>query len=91
MGREGLFSTLLLARGRAVVLEVIPRAVRWRTTEAIVVWKSATETAAWKILTTLSCRVCLQSARIRFMGPDRAAGPGSTFSPALFYVGNGQE
>jgi hypothetical protein len=60
-----------------------------RTTEAIVLWKSATETAAWKTLTALSCRVCFPSARIRFTGPGDSSG--STFSPALFYVGEGPE
>ena len=34
-----------------------------RTTEAIVLWKSATETSAWKTLTAISCRVCFPSAR----------------------------
>jgi hypothetical protein len=58
-----------------------------QTTEAIVVWKSATETAAWKTLTAISCRVCFPSARIRFIGPSGEAGPGPTFPPALFYVG----
>jgi len=62
-----------------------------RTTEAIVLWKSATETAAWKTLTAISCRVCFPSARIRFAGPSGDGGPGPTFSPALFYVGNGPE
>jgi hypothetical protein len=60
-----------------------------RTTEAIVLWKSATETAAWKTLTALSCRVCFPSARIRFTGPGDSSG--STFSPALFYVGSRSE
>ena len=61
-----------------------------RTTEAIVLWKSATETAAWKTLIRLSCRVCFPSARIRFIGPQgNESGP--TFSPALFYVGDGPE
>jgi len=59
-----------------------------RTTEAIVLWKSATETSAWKTLTAISCRVCFPSARIRFVGPSGDAGPGPTFSPALFYVGS---
>ena len=45
-----------------------------RTTEAIVLWKSATETAAWKTLTQLSCRVCFPSARIRFSGPGVMSG-----------------
>lgn len=56
-----------------------------RTTEAIVLWKSATETSAWKTLTAISCRVCFPSARIRFVGPGDSSG--STFSPALFYIG----
>lgn len=62
-----------------------------RTTEAIVLWKSATETAAWKTLTQLSCRVCFPSSRIRFVGPSGSDGPGPTFSPALFYVGDRPE
>jgi hypothetical protein len=60
-----------------------------RTTEAIVLWKSATETAAWKTLTALSCRVCFPAARIRFTGPGDSSG--STFSPAMFYIGEGLE
>jgi hypothetical protein len=60
-----------------------------RTTEAIVLWKSATETAAWKTLTAISCRVCFPSTRIRFVGPAGDIGPGPTFSPALFYLGDG--
>jgi len=31
--------------------------------------------------------VCFPSARIRFGGPSGFDGPGPTFSPALFYVG----
>ena len=61
-----------------------------RTTEAIVVWKSATETAAWKTLTAISSRVCFPSARIRFVGPQ-GNDSGPTFSPALFYVGERPE
>jgi hypothetical protein len=60
------------------------------TTEAVVLWKSATETAAWKTLTWLSCRVCFPSTRIRFVGP-KGNDSGSTFSPALFYIGNRPE
>jgi ParB family chromosome partitioning protein len=58
-----------------------------RTTEVIVVWKSATETAAWKTLTAISCRVCFPSVRIRFVRPQ---GNDSvlTLSPVLFYVGD---
>ena len=62
-----------------------------RTTEAIVLWKSATETATWKTQTALSCRVCFPSARIRFVGPAVQEGSGPTFSPAMFYVGGGPE
>jgi hypothetical protein len=62
-----------------------------RTTEEIVLWKSATETAAWKTLTAISCLVCFPSTRIRFVGPSGDDGPGPTFSPALFYVGEGPE
>lgn len=61
-----------------------------RTTEAIVLWKSATETAAWKTLTALSCRVCFPSARIRFFS-SQGNDTGPTFSPALFYVGEQPE
>ena len=56
------------------------------TTEAVILWKSATETAAWKTLTVLSCRVCFPSMRIRFVGPSGDNGLGPTFSPVLFYV-----
>ena len=49
----------------------------------------ATETAAWKTLTAISCRVCFPSARIRFVGPSGDEGPGPTFSPAVFYIGDG--
>ena len=62
-----------------------------RTTEVIVLWKSATETAAWKTLARLSCRVCFPSARIRFTGPAGEERTGPTFSPALFYVGERPE
>ena len=62
-----------------------------RTTEGIVLWKSATETAAWKTLTAISCRVCFPSARIRFTSPSGDGGPGPTFSPVLFYVGTRPE
>jgi len=59
-----------------------------QTIEAIVLW--AIETAAWKTLTRLSCRVCFPSARIRFVGPQ-GNDSGPTFSPALFYVGERSE
>jgi len=57
--------------------------------EVVALWKSAIETATWKTLTRLSCRVCFPSARIRFTGPEERTGP--TFSPALFYVGERPE
>ena len=78
-GVERRFSKLYLERSAG------------RTTEAIIQWKSATETAAWKTLTAISCRVCFPSARIRFVGPAGDEGPGPTFSPALFYVGGRPE
>lgn len=56
-----------------------------RTAAAIVLWKSATETKAWQVLTGVSCQVCFPSRRIDFEGPGNISG--STFSPALFYLG----
>ena len=41
--------------------------------------------------TTISFRVCFPPARIRFVGPSGDSGPGPTFSPALFYIGDGPE
>jgi ParB family chromosome partitioning protein len=58
------------------------------TMEAIVLWKSATETAAWKTLTAISYRVCFPMARIRFAWPAGEERTGPTFSPALFHVGS---
>jgi hypothetical protein len=84
------FSIPIWIRCRAVILEVIQERAAGRTTEAIVLWKSATETSVWKTLTAISCRVCFPSARIRFVGPaGNESGP--TFSLALFYVGERQE
>jgi hypothetical protein len=77
-GVERWFSKLYLERSAG------------RTSEAIVLWKSATETSTWKTLTAISCRVCFPSARIRFVRPaGNESGP--TFSPTLFYVGDGAE
>lgn len=42
-----------------------------RTTEAIVLWKLATEIAAWKPLTAVSCRVCFS---LRMDSVGRSAG-----------------
>jgi len=78
-GVERWFSKLYLERAAG------------RTSEAIVLWKSATETAAWKTLTAISCRVCFPSSRIRFVGPTGEEGPGPTFSPTLFYAGDRPE
>ena len=58
-----------------------------RTTEAIVLWKSATETSAWRAPTAIWCRVCFPSARIRFARPPGDDWPVPRFSPALFDVG----
>ena len=52
-----------------------------------VFWMAATETAAWKTPTRISCRVCFPSARIRFTGSAGEERTGPTFSPALFYAG----
>ena len=61
-----------------------------RTTEAIVLWKSATETAAWKTLTAISCRVCFPSARIRFSVLLAIAAPGRRFHQRCFMSGRGR-
>ena len=61
-----------------------------RTTEAIVLWKSATETAAWKTLTALSCRVCFPSARIRFVGPAGNEVRGRRFHRRCSMLGRGR-
>ena len=73
-GVERWFSKLYLERSEG------------RTTEAIVLWKSATETSAWKTLTVISCRVCFPSVRIRFVGPAGNES-GTIFSSALSYIG----
>jgi hypothetical protein len=49
-----------------------------------VLWKPATETPAWKMLTAISCRVCIPSARIRFVDPFGDHGPGPTFFAGAF-------
>ncbi|MBP1929149.1 hypothetical protein J2741_001696 [Methanolinea mesophila] len=56
-----------------------------RTTAAIVLWKSATETKAWQVLTGVACQVCFPSRRIDLDGAGNLSG--STFSPAIFYLG----
>jgi len=61
-----------------------------RTTEAIVLWKAAPETEAWRILCSISPMICLPYRRINFEGPGdvEKAGMGASFSPALFYSGD---
>lgn len=54
--------------------------------EAVVLWKAATETAAWRTLIRSASRVCLPHRRIAFDGPGSRTSP--TFSPALFYLGD---
>jgi len=56
-----------------------------RTVAAVVLWKSATETRAWRILTGSANVICFPTRRIDFEGEGPRTG--STFSPALFYVG----
>ena len=91
VGGQGLHQSAVRARGVEVWFsKLYQERLAARTTEAIVLWKSATETAAWKTLTRLSCRVCFPSARIRFVGPQGNES-GATFSPALFYVGTRAE
>lgn len=57
--------------------------------EAIVLWKAATETKGWRVLTSAACRVCFPDHRIAFLGEkgDRRANS-ATFSAALFYLGS---
>jgi hypothetical protein len=62
-----------------------------RTDEAIVLWKSATETEAWKLITSMACLVAFPHHRIEFLGGTVKGGKGSNFSPALFYIGPNPE
>lgn len=57
-------------------------------TEAVVLWKAATETKGWRVLTSAACLVCFPDHRIAFLGDkgDRRANS-ATFSAALFYLG----
>ena len=60
-----------------------------RVTEAVVLWKAATETRAFRVLTRLSDTIAFPHKRIEFLpGSVRAGGKGSNFSPVLFYVGD---
>ncbi len=56
------------------------------TQEAIVLWKTASETRGWRILTEICDTICLPRRRIFFIN-KHFKGDGSTFSPALFYIG----
>lgn len=56
------------------------------TREAIILWKTASETRGWRILTEISDTICLPYRRIFFIN-KHFKGEGSTFSPALLYVG----
>jgi hypothetical protein len=58
-----------------------------RTVEAIVLWKSATETDAWGQITRIAALVAFPHSRIEFLGGTVKGGKGSNFSPALFYIG----
>ncbi len=61
-------------------------------TEAIVVWKSATETDSWAILTHIAERVCYPDHRISFDGPPgEARNNTATYSSTLFYIGKNPE
>lgn len=57
-------------------------------TEAVVLWKAATETKGWYVLTSAASRVCFPDHRIAFLGAkgDRESNS-ATFSAALFYFG----
>lgn len=56
--------------------------------EAVVLWKAATETEAWRKITRIAVLIAFPHHRIEFLNGTTAGGKGSTFSPALFYVGN---
>lgn len=62
-----------------------------RTTEAIILWKSATETDAWRTITRIAELIAFPHHRIEFLGGTTKGGKGSNFSPALFYIGSNPE
>ncbi len=62
-----------------------------RTTEAIILWKAATETDAWRQITAIAELIAFPHHRIEFLGGTRNGGKGSNFSPALFYIGPNPE
>jgi hypothetical protein len=58
-------------------------------TDAIVIWKSATETKAWTILTTISEMVCYPDHRVSFEGPPGELRTNTaTYSSTIFYIGS---
>jgi hypothetical protein len=58
-----------------------------RVEEAIILWKAATETEAWRKIATLCEVVAFPHHRIEFLGGTIKGGKGSNFSPVLFYIG----
>lgn len=56
-------------------------------TEAIVLWKSATETEGWRVLTSIASMVCYPHTRVSFIKHGAKVGNSPTFSPAIYYVG----
>lgn len=57
------------------------------TSRAVVLWKAATETRAWKTLTEIAPIVCFLNQRINFIRKRGNSG-NSTFSPVVFYIGD---
>jgi hypothetical protein len=62
-----------------------------RTEEAIILWKAATETDAWRQITAVAVLIAFPHHRIEFMGGTVKGEKGSNFSPALFYIGPNPE
>lgn len=62
-------------------------------TEAIVLWKAAVETEAFRNLAGITSLVSFPHARIEFIpgSGGQHRGKGSNFSPCLFYIGNNPE
>jgi len=58
-------------------------------TEAVVLWKAAVETEAFRTLAGITALVAYPHARINFIpgSGGQHGGKGSNFSPALFYIG----
>jgi hypothetical protein len=62
-----------------------------RTEEAIILWKAATETDAWRQITAIVNLIAFPHHRIEFLGGTTKGGKGSNFSPVLFYIGPNPE